>query len=487
MKKELKSLASDTAIYGVFTIVGRFLTFMLFPIYSNYLTVSELGNIGFVFSVLAFMNIIYSLGMESAYFRFFSKDDIKQSKKAFSHSFIFIGLLSGIISTIIFSLAENIGPYVSNGSNGAELIRYAAYIPFLDALTWIPFAYLRMTRKAGRFALTRFLMILITVGLNIYLIVYLKWDASGAFLANLIASGTGVLLFSRDILKNLSLKFDSKLLKDMIIFGIPTIPASLSIMILNVADRPILKAMTNDDTLGMYEMNYKLGIPMMLFVTVFEYAWKPFYLNHFKDKNSKQLFARIFTYFSMFSAIIFLTVSLYMDFMVRLPFVGGRFISPDFWSGMGIIPIILIGYYFNGAFNNFAAGFHITKQTKFLPIAVGAAAISNIILNIVLIPWFGYLGSAWATLVAYAVSALVMYYFTLKVYPNQYEWKRIILLWCAALPVYFVTTTISVDEFGIIDFLVRTLAIAVFLIILYTFRFFSKEEISALKKLIRRS
>lgn len=483
MIDKLRSLATDTAIYGVSTIVGRFLTFMLTPIYTNYMSMDEVGDYTFIFAIIAFMMIIFGFGMEPAFFRFFSHDDEKQSKKAYSQSYISIILLSGVITTVILLNAESIAPYVTDLPDATELIMLGALIPLLDAMMVIPFSLLRMKRKARRFAITRFFLIVLAVSLNILFIIHFRMGVKGILLAQVIANLCGVLIFVPEIIKHLQLKIDKSLMADMFRFGIPTVPAMLAGMILQVADRPILKALTDSAELGIYSVNYRLGIPMMLFVAVFEYAWKPFYLSHFQDKDAKQMFARILTYFTLMCAGIFLLTGLFMDYLVRLSFIGGKLINPEYWSGMGIIPIILTGYYFNGVFNNFAAGFQIEKKTKYLPVAVGIAALVNIGMNFILIPIIGYWGAAWATLGAYFVSALVLYFFTRKVYPIQYEWRRILIIIISAGAVYGFTIYLTASLAIVESFIIRFLSLFVFLGLIWRLGFFTSTEIKGMKKL----
>ena len=426
MKSRIKSLASDTMIYGVFTIVGRFVTFLLTPLYTNYLSVKEVGDITYLFSIIAFLNILYSFGMDSAYFRFYKEGDDENNRKVFSHSYTGIAVLGFWISGLIIIFSKPISFSITDNSAGSMLIILAVSIPFLDSLMTIPYSLLRMRRNARKFSTIRFVLILISVALNVLFIVIFKFGAKGALAAQVIANIIGVFLFFPEIFRNYIFKFDKLLYKSMLKFGLPTVPAMLSGMVLQVADRPILKALTTSQEVGMYSVNYRLGIPMMLLVAVFEYAWKPFYLSHYKDEDAKVLFARILSYFTVICGVFFLGTSLYMEFIVRMPFVGGRFINPVYWSGMGIIPLILGGYYFNGMFNNFAAGFHIEKKTKYLPYAVGIGAIANIAINFIAIPIFGYWGAAWATFLSYFISAVVIYVFSMRVYPIQYEWFRLI-------------------------------------------------------------
>lgn len=512
MLNRLKSLASDTAIYGVLTIVGRFLTFMLTPLYTNFLTKEEVGDVNYIFTLLAFINIVYSFGMESAFFRFFGKNDRKTGEKVFTHAFLSMAFISGACSLFVFVYADEIAPYVSDLSYAPTLVRLAAIIPFLDALLLVPQGLLRMTRRAKRFTVIRLIIIFVAVALNAYFLVGLGWNAAAPFAAQTIASLVGLLIFLPEIFSYMKIKFDNSLFADMLRFGLPTLPANLASMILQVADRPILKGLTDAATLGEYQVNYKLGIPMMLFVSLFEYAWKPFYLNRFKDLDAKRVFSRVFTYFTIACAGVFLAAGLFIEFVVRAPFVGGKFINPAYWSGLDIIPIVLAAYYFNGCFNNFACGFHIEKKTQYLPGAVGVAAAVNLAMNFALIPEIGYRGAAWATLGAYFVSAAVLYIASRRVYPIAYEWKRVFIAIFATVAAFVagnIGGNIALAATGAGDveigaftsalatmrdvsperlalvFAVRLAALGLFFLTLKLFGFLTAGEIKKIKELIK--
>ena len=220
---------------------------------------------------------------------------------------------------------------------------------------------------------------------------------------------------------------------------------------------------------------------MMLFVSVFEYAWKPFYLSNFKEADAKQLYSRVLTYFTLIAALIFLVTGFFIEYIIRLPFLGGRFINPEFWSGLGIIPIILGGYYFNGVFTNLAAGCHITKHTKYLPIAVGGGALLNVAANILLIPYFGIYGAAWATLLAYFISAAILFFISRKIYPITYEFRRLFIILISTLAVYFAATIMTIELDLVFAFIIKIFAILLFIGLLRVMGFFSSSELRRLK------
>ncbi|NLO18809.1 MAG: oligosaccharide flippase family protein [Ignavibacteria bacterium] len=484
MRKKIKTLASDTLVYGIFTVVSRFLTFLLTPLYSNYLTLDEVGDVTYIFSIIAFLNIIYNIGLESAFFRFYKKDDLLLSKKAFSNSYLPIVFSSLLFSSIIFINSEAIARSLPLTTNAIQIIKISAFIPFFDAIAVIPYALLRMVRKVKKFSTLRFLQVVVAVTLNVLFVVVFPLGSKGVMLAQIISNALAVFIFIPELRKYLILKIDKTLLKQMFRFGIPTVPASLSSIILQIADRPILIHLTNSVQGAIYSVNYRLGIPMMMFVGIFEYAWKPFYLSNYEEKDAKQLYARIMTYFSLVCAAIFLLTGFYMDFVVRFPFVGGKFINPDYWEGMGIIPIILAAYFFNGLFTILSAGFHIEKRTDYLPLAVGIAAVLNIGLNFLLIPHIGYWGSAYATLIAYFISAVLLYIFAKKVYYIKYELKRLFLIVFLSAALYFIFIFITSGMELWLSFTLRTVALLLFVVLLKAFGFFTSSEILVIKRFL---
>lgn len=485
MYSKIKKLGSETLIYGFATVFGRFLNFLLTPLYSNLLFGTEYEFVIYIYSLLAFINVVYSFGMESAFFRFYAHDNIEQSKKVFTQSFFMINIISLITTLLILFSSEKIAFVIAPELETASyLIRIAAFIPFFDALILIPMGLMRMTNQAKKFAAIRFSLIFITVVLNLIFLNIMGMQAEGVIYAQLIASFIGFAYLIQMIYKNFLNVLDIKLLLRMMKFGLPTLPANLAAIILQVADRPILTELTNSyHEVVTYQINYRLGIPMMIFVTVFEYAWKPFYLSNYREENSKELFSRIFTYFTLAAAGIFIIITLFIAYIVKMPGIGGEFfINPEYWSGLHIIPIILLAYYFNGVFTNISAGLLIEKQTKYLPIAVGLAAIVNIIVNFTLIPKFGYTGAAWATLIAYLTSAVFVYVVTRKIYPVNYEWKRILKIALATAFIFYADLLFSSFLDDLIIVIIKMILLLTFLFILKYLGFFAETE----KELIRR-
>jgi O-antigen/teichoic acid export membrane protein len=451
MSPSISSLASDTVIYGVSTVLSRFLTFLLTPLFTNYLTKHEVGEISGIYAMIAFVNIVYSLGMEPAFMRFWEKGNDENNARVFSVSFWTVALLGVVVTGLTMVFA---GPIASSsvlqlGEGGSRYIVLAACIPLLDALVLIPFARLRMQQRPRTFALMRLLSVAVTFAFTILFVAQYHWRIEGALLGGIIGSFATLVAFVPStlgtVLRNTRRGMAWKpLLKDMLAFGLPTVPSNFSSIMVQVADRPIMLMLTSASVVGMYQTNFRLAIPMMMFVTVFEYAWKPFYLNHRDEPGAKELFARVFTVFTAVCGGIFLITSFFIEYIVRMPFIGGRFINPEYWHGMAIIPIVMVAYFFNGVFINMAAGLHIQKRTGFFPLATGIAALVSVGATWLLVPSYGIIGAAWAKVVAYFISAIMLYIFAQRVYPMKYEWRKVMSLIGLAALTYWIGTTSAV-------------------------------------------
>jgi len=294
-------------------------------------------------------------------------------------------------------------------------------------------------------------------------------------------------MLSPEILRHLKAKIDFSLLKSMLKYGVPTLPAGLATVLLSVADKPILKQLTDAETMAVYNANYKLGIPMLLFVSAFEYAWRPFFLSHYHEENSNSMFSRIFTYFTLIGASIFLFISFFIEYIVKIPFLNnGSLLPVDYRGGMEIIPIILVAYWFFGTYNNFAAAVHIVKKTKYIAFSITTGTIFYIIAMYLFIPSFGYIAAAWATLFGYAVNALLILWFARKVYQINYEWKRIFIILLITLFTYVLGNYIISLNLTVDNWVIYLALSALFGILLKVLGFFNEKELKLLKRLIKR-
>ena len=482
MFSQIKRLGADTAIYGISTIVGRFLTFLLVPFYTNVLTTSQYGIVANVYSYLAFLNVIYNYGMESAYFRYASSLEKGDPKEKFSTPLISIAITSTLFSSLIIAFAVPLTHVFLISENFYRILYYSAGILFFDALVIVPFASLRMARRPKFFAALKIVNIASNVAFNIVSLLWLKWGVEGIFLSGLASSVLTFVLMIPHIVRSSSWKFSGSLYASLLKFGLPYVPVGLSGMVLQVIDRPMLKAFTNDSNVGIYQANYRLGIFMNLVTSMFDYAWKPFFLSHANDENAKPLFARVLTYFLLAMSGIFLVLSFFIADIVQVKIFGRHIIHPDYWSGLGVVPVVLLAYIFGGISIHFNAGIFIEKKTAYLLPTSILAAVSNIVANFFLIPKYGIMGAAYATLIAYALSAFVMYFIVQRFYRIEYEFARTLKLALSVALVYLLVY--GAIRYGVDSILLRIGLLCCWPVILYAFRFFSEGELSRVTGLL---
>lgn len=482
MLDKIKALGTDTAIYGVSTILGRFLTFILTPIYANILTQSELGIVAIVFGYIAFLNVVYSYGMESAYFKYSATKEFGNERENFTIPFVSLFVTSMVFSGFLAALSPGIAVVINIPLD--SIVLYAAAILALDAWAVIPFASLRMARKSKQFAGIKLAGIVVTVGLNILLLVHFRMGLEGIFLSNLIGSAFTLALLLPLILRNLSPGWNRALYRALLRFGIPYVPAGLAAMMIQVIDRPILEALTDQATVGIYQANYRLGIFMMLIVATFDFAWKPFALSQSDDTESGRLFGRVLTYYLLLMAGVFLVLSFFIGDVVKIPAFWGRSIlPPPYWIGLPIVPVVLLAYVILGISNYVSTGMYIQKKTHLLPVVTFAGAGVNVVANLVLIPVFNIMGGAVATLLSYATMATLSYVLVQRFHPVPYEFPRLIKVIIAAGLVYGVYVILPADASS---WIVKLLLIGLFVALVYIMKFFNPSEMRGLLALVTR-
>lgn len=477
--EKLKQLSRDTAIYGISTMVGRFLSFLLVPFYTNIFLPAEYGIIANIYIFIGIFNIVYMYGMDAAYLKFAGLSSNETQRDNFSTPYITV-FISGIFLSILMILIR--GPVfglLEVPVNYYYLMYYSAGILFLDSLAVIPFIQLRLQRKAKKFAAFKLINIGINIVLNLVLILKYKMGIEAVLISNLFASVSSLLLLLPDIFKNLRFSFNIELLKKLLKFGLPYLPAGLSSMLIQGIDRPILGKLTNLDTVGIYNACYKLGIFMMLFVNMFQYAWQPFFLQNAEEKNAKEIFSKVLTYFTLASALILVILSLFIDDIVAIPVMHGRtLIDSAYWGGLSIVPIILFGYLFNGLYVIFTAGIYIEEKSMYIPLITGIGAAVNIGVNFLLIPVWGIMGAALATLASYLAMSIGLYIVTQRFYKIEYEIAKLTKIFSAILIIggiyYYLFYT------GQLLLIYKILLLVFFVLFLYFF-VFEKKEIDFLR------
>ncbi len=283
MFEKIKALSKDTLIYGTNTIIGRFINFLFVPLYTNMFAPGEFGIVANIYAYIAILNVFFTIGLESGYFRFAATLEVGNAKENFSHPFLGIFVNSFILSGILFLFSKNLSWLFQLREQQDYILKYTAVILFFDAISIVPFAYLRLVHRPVKFVTIKLINIGINVTLNFVLILGFRWGIESVFISNVVASVVTFILLSPIVLKNLSFKINKNLISELLKFSLPYIPAGISSNIIQVISRPMIYLITKDySEVGIFQANYRLGIFMMLFVSMFEFAWRPFFYANFQ-------------------------------------------------------------------------------------------------------------------------------------------------------------------------------------------------------------
>jgi len=415
------------------------LSFLLVPLYTTagvLGSVADYGTVSIIFSWFVLFNVLLSYGMETAFFRFFYKEnDSKKVEGTAAIALIFTSLVFVILS---FFGQKQLATLLDIQDSHFSLV---AKILALDALAVIPFAWLRANGKAMRYAIIKIINVALSLSLNIFFLLELKnWVKSDSwydfairhqfeinyiFVANLIASSITLLLLL-PFYRSCSYRFDFKLLRSMLGYAWPILIAGLAFAINETFDRILLDKLLPDDQsdiqIGMYSACYKLAIFMTLFGTAFRLGIEPYYFKQAKQENPQQQYAQILEVFVIIGSVILLSVAVFADFIK--PFIVR---SESYWEAMWIVPIILLANFFLGIYHNLSVWYKITDRTNYGLMFSIIGAIITLGLNFWLIPIIGFKGSALATLSAYGFMALLSACIGAKYYPIPYNWPKIVV------------------------------------------------------------
>lgn len=421
---KLKKLAGETVLYGFGSIFPRMLNFLLVPLHTiDTFSRAEYGVLTKLMAFVAFINVVFMFGMETAFFRFSSKSDANH-KLVFNLAQTCVYLVSVPLSVLFIAFSQPIAASLDIARH-PEFIVWLTLIMLTDAAVAIPFAQLRLQKKALQFALFKIVNVLVLVGLNYYFLKF-NYDPSlnigYVFLANLIANGLFILFFLPTLLQWRP-AYDKTISPAMLQYAYPVMLTGVAGMTNEMFSRTMLDQwlpknfygnITNQEAGGIFGACYKFAVLMNLGIQAFRYAAEPFFFSNAADKNSPALFAKVNHYFVVAGCIVLLGISLNLEILQN-------FIGTDFRSGMHIVPILLMAYLLLGIYYNFSVWFKLTDKTYFGTLITVGGALITVLGNYFLIPIMGYTGSSWSALLCYAFMAVLCYYFGQKYYPIPYQ------------------------------------------------------------------
>jgi O-antigen/teichoic acid export membrane protein len=489
----IKKLAGQTIWYGASSIAARFINLLLTPFLTyNLANISDYGKMGLIYAAIPILNIIFTYGFETAYFRFSTKEEYK--KTIYSTAVLSI-FFSTIILTLLLWINQGTFARIISLQDFPKIIQLSIFIIAFDALNRIPFASLREQGRPRKFAFINIFSILVNVFFTWFFIGYCpnhlqqnpgSWISSiydpgtnpivYVLLANLIQSVVTLLLLSGEISK-VRFQFDVKLWKKMMVYSMPLIIVGMGGMINETFDRLMLAwwlpgtSVFKEQQVGIYNACYKLSILITLFIQAFRFGAEPFFFKQAEGQNPQKVYARVMKFFVIIITVMFLLVSLYIP-------IWKNFIGPKYWSGLSVVPILLLANMFLGIYYNLSIWYKLSHKTMSGAWITLTGAAITFAINYLFIPHYSYMACAWATFSCYGAMMVISYLWGQKEYRIPYAWKKLLAYMVIAVIIYFIHLGIT-NLWGGFAMSFCTASILLLLYIL----FISKTEAKELAKL----
>jgi O-antigen/teichoic acid export membrane protein len=497
-EKQMKRLAKDTAIYGLSSIIGKFLNWCLVPLYTYVLESSaDYGIVTNLYAWTALLLVILTYGMETGFFRFANKNR-EEAPKVYGTTMISVGFTSLLFAVVCVIFSHPIATEMGY-PKFPEFIAMLAIVVSMDAFDAIPFAYLRYKNRPIKFAALKLFMIFTNIFFNIFFLVICPWLQKKApeliswfynphygvgyiFVANLISTAAVTVALLPDILEA-KFRLDTALLKKMLQYSLPLLMLGIAGIIDQTIDKIIFPFLFEDKAyaaaqLGIYGACFKISMVMMMFTQAFRYAYEPFIFAQYKDKNSTAAYADAMKYFIIFSLLIFLGMVFYLDIFKFI-------IRSDYWAGLRVVPIVLFSYLFQGVFFNLSLWYKLTDKTMYGAWISIVGSVITIAINIIFVPVFSYMASAWASFACYFVMMLISYFLGQKYMPIKYDLKTIGIYTLVTLALYGISLFITTPYLWL-NLLIKTILLFLFVAFLIK-RDFPLQSIPVINRYLKKS
>jgi O-antigen/teichoic acid export membrane protein len=479
----IRKLAGETAVYGLSSILGRLLYFLLLPLYVRVFSPSDYGIVADLFSFVGLMLIFFTYRFETAYFRYGS-DTHTCREQVYSTALISIAASSVVLACLLWFFQHPLSE-LFRYPEYAHLIGYSAWILALDALSELPLSRLRLESRPMIFAGIRLANIGINIGANLFFLVLCPyWVANQQmvwlteilynpelgigyiFISNLLASGVQLLMLLPWIL-DIRFQFSPSLWRKMMLYSLPLIVVGISYAINELLDRKIMiwllpgTIAENKISLGAYAACYKLTMIMALFTQAFRYGAEPFFFRQKNANNAPEIYARVAHYYGIAAVGGSLFTLLFLDGIKLI-------LHPDYWLALGIIPILLLANLMNGLYYNVSVWYRLIDKTMMGAWIALSGAIATIVLNLWLLPIAGYYGAAWATFFCYAWMLIICYFLGKRYYPVPYRIKDFFIYFIFAAMLYglFVLSNLNENLPLIFQLLVSSAFMLLFIILI---------------------
>lgn len=461
----LKALAKDTAIYGLSSIVGRFLNYLLVPLYTHVISAAS-GGYGVVTNLYAYtalLLVVLTFGMETTFFRFMN-DEKEEHDTVFSVAFGVIALLTSVFLGLVFGFSSSVSSALGYADN-PEYVQLMACVVALDALQALPFCHLRYRHKAMRFASLKLLFIAMNIGLNLLFFLVLGYrDVLWVFALNLVCTGVITFFFIPDVLR-IRWKFDWGLLRRMLSYSWPILVLGIMGILNQAADKMIFTLVYPDASvakveLGIYGSCVKVAMIMAMITQAFRYAYEPIVFAKSKDSDKAEYYALGMKYFVIFTLLAFLAV---MGYLPLLRYMVGS----DYWAGLRVIPIVMAAEIMMGIYFNLSFWYKLIDKTYYGALFSMAGCLVLLAVNLWGIPRYSYMACAWGGFAGYGTAMLLSYIVGQRLYPIPYP-LRSLAGYTAIAGAFYGAMTLVPSEWPMWQYLaISTLLILAFAAIIY--------------------
>jgi len=459
----MKSLAKDTAIYGLSSIVGRFLNYLLVPLYTHYMPKAS-GDYGVstnIYAYTALILVLLTFGMETTLFRY-ANDEREQPETVFSTVMATVGSLTLVFLLLIFGLITPISQSLGYAQH-PEYLQMMAVVVALDALQAIPFSYLRYQKRAIRFASLKLLFIALNIGLNVFYFVVLgKTAVFYVFFINLLCTAFITLFFLPDLFR-IHWHFDGQLLRRMFSYSWPILILGIAGILNQVADKIIFPLVYPDQTeanvqLGIYGSCVKIAMIMAMITQAFRYAYEPIVFAKSKDADKTEYYASAMKYFLIFTLLAFLCV---VGWMPLLQYIIGE----EYREGLGVVPIVMVAEIMMGVYFNLSFWYKLIDKTIYGAWFSLAGCLVLFAVNIIFIPQYGYWACAWGGVAGYGTAMVLSYIIGQRKNPIPYPMKDIGIY---VIMTVFLTSLMYIHEerfqLGLASLAFNTMCIVLFVV-----------------------
>lgn len=457
----MKRLAKETAVYGVSSILGRFLNWMLVPMYTRVLTgTGDYGIVTNLYGWTALLLVILTYGMETGFFRFINKKEEENPMRVYATALSSLAFTSVIFAALVLFSLPTISDAMGYGGH-TEYIGMMTGIVAVDAFCCIPFAFLRYKGKAFRFAGIKLFSIFLNIALNIFFLLICPWldthypelirwfyipdyGVGYVFIANVITTAVTFLMLLPDMLPGFREKVSMSLLKQMLLYSFPILILGIAGIFNQTADKilfPFLfadKAYANEQ-LGIYGACFKIAIVMVMFTQAFRYAYEPFIFARNKSDDNKKSYSEAMKYFIIFALFIFLGVMFYLD-------VIKYFVGPDYYPGLRVVPIVMLGEFFFGIYFNLSLWYKLIDQTQWGAYFSTIGCVATISIILLFAPTYGYMACAWASFICNLLMMVLSYFVGQKKFPIQYDMKSAFTYFSLAAVLYLAGILLPFDS-----------------------------------------